>query len=134
MIQACPTSSVFTNSQSLESHAIKRWALDGTSFSLNTDDPGVIGGDLQTEFKVASEVGLEKPHIVQSVSENLSLSLPYSSPPLPSFPPMYPVPLPLSLLSPFPPIALPSFFPPSRVNVIIICHAGAEWSCSCFPP
>ena len=68
-MQACPTSSIFTNSQSLESHAIKRWALDGTSFSLNTDDPGVMGNSMQTEFVIASQqVRLAKQQIVQSVS------------------------------------------------------------------
>ena len=69
-MQACLTSSIFTNSQKeLESHAVKRWALDGTSFSLSTDDPGVIGNDLLTEYRVASqEVGLTKEQLVKSVS------------------------------------------------------------------
>jgi adenosine deaminase len=68
--EACLTSSIFTNSQKeLESHAVKRWALDGTSFSLSTDDPGVIGNDLLTEYRVASqEVGLTKEQLVKSVS------------------------------------------------------------------
>ena len=69
VMQACPTSSVFTNCQTLDSHAIKRWALDGISFSLNTDDPGVIGNDLITEYNVASQqLGLDRTQIVQSVS------------------------------------------------------------------
>ena len=74
MIQACLTSSIFTNSQttSYESHAIRRWALDGTSFSLSTDDPGVIGNDLQMEYREASQkLGLSEDQLVQSVGVRL---------------------------------------------------------------
>jgi adenosine deaminase len=66
--EGCPTSSIFTNSQALESHAIKRWALDGTSFSLSTDDPGVMENSMQEEYVIASQkMNLTKTQIVQSV-------------------------------------------------------------------
>ena len=49
---------------------MRRWARDGTSFSLSTDDPGVMRIDLQGEFTAASvEMGISKDAIVKSVSE-----------------------------------------------------------------
>lgn len=68
-IQVCPTSSVYTNSARHEDHAVQRFAADGVSFSLNTDDPGVIECDLTGEFDVAEKkIGLTKEQLMQSVS------------------------------------------------------------------
>ena len=68
--QGCPTSSTFTNSQNYETHAMRRWAQDGTSFSLSTDDPGVMRIDLNGEYTVANvRMGISKDAIVKSVSE-----------------------------------------------------------------
>lgn len=67
--QACPTSSVYTNSNRFEDHALQVFAKDGVSFSLNTDDPGVIDCDLTGEYQVAEErIGLTQHQIMRSVS------------------------------------------------------------------
>lgn len=75
--QACPTSSVFTSCQpSLDDHAIQRWASDGVSFSLNTDDPGVMLCDLQGEYvKASRDSGLTRAQIVQSVCPSMQYML-----------------------------------------------------------
>ena len=71
-VQACPTSSVYTNSSTLEEHAIQVFAEDGVSFSLNTDDPGVINCSLTGEYDVAEEkIGLSQHQIMRSVSISL---------------------------------------------------------------
>ena len=69
-IQACLTSSLYTNCQELDSHAIRRWAADGTNFSLSTDDPGIMGCDLVNEYSSAArQIGLDKSQLVQCVSK-----------------------------------------------------------------
>lgn len=68
-IQTCPTSSIFTNSSTFEDHAMKAFARDDVSFSLNTDDPGVIDTDLTKEYHVAEEkIGLTQHQLMRSVS------------------------------------------------------------------
>lgn len=75
-LQTCPTSSVFTNSNRFEDHALQAFAKDGVSFSLNTDDPGVINCTLTGEYQVAEErIGLTQHQIMRSVS-NRALSRP----------------------------------------------------------
>ena len=45
------------------------FAKDGVSFSLNTDDPGVIDCELTGEYQVAEErIGLTQHQIMRSVS------------------------------------------------------------------
>ena len=41
---------------SLEAHPIKRLVNAGVIVTLNTDDPGMFGSDLATEFRLAKEV------------------------------------------------------------------------------
>lgn len=67
-IQACPTSSVYTSSNTFEDHALQAFARDGVSFSLNTDDPGIIHCSLTNEYDVTeSRIGLTQHQIMRSV-------------------------------------------------------------------
>lgn len=55
-LECCVTSSLQTGSvASLSEHPVRRFIRDGVNFSLNTDDPGVSGIDLDHEFRVATE-------------------------------------------------------------------------------
>lgn len=66
--EACPTSSVFTSSNKFEDHAMQKFAEDGVSFSVNTDDPGIIGCDLTGEYDMTeTEIGLTQHQIMRSV-------------------------------------------------------------------
>jgi adenosine deaminase/aminodeoxyfutalosine deaminase len=56
-LEVCITSNVRTGAvPSLEAHPIKRLVDAGVIVTLNTDDPGMFGSDLATEFKLAKEV------------------------------------------------------------------------------
>ena len=61
-LEVCITSNVRTGAvASLADHPIKRLVDAGVIVTLNTDDPGMFGSDLATEFKVAEEFfGLSK--------------------------------------------------------------------------
>ena len=71
----CPSSSDSTKSAILEDHAVKRFAEDGVSFSINTDDPGVIFCTITDEFDIAEQrIGLTKEQLMESVSKEVHLS------------------------------------------------------------
>ena len=64
----CPSSSISTKSTVFEEHAVKKFAEDGVSFSINTDDPGVIFCSITDEFDIAErKIGLTKEQLIQSV-------------------------------------------------------------------
>ena len=47
---------------------MKKFAEDGVSFSINTDDPGVIFCSMINEFDIAEQkIGLTKEQLIQSV-------------------------------------------------------------------
>ena len=46
-----------------------RFAQDGASLSINTDDPGIINTDLNEEYLVAEErLGLSMEQLIETVS------------------------------------------------------------------
>jgi adenosine deaminase/aminodeoxyfutalosine deaminase len=56
-LEVCITSNVRTGAvSSLEAHPIKRLVDAGVIVTLNTDDPGMFGSDLATEFRLAKDV------------------------------------------------------------------------------
>jgi adenosine deaminase/aminodeoxyfutalosine deaminase len=56
-LEVCITSNVRTGAvPSLEAHPIRRLVDAGLIVTLNTDDPGMFGSDLITEFHLAKEV------------------------------------------------------------------------------
>lgn len=56
-LEVCITSNVRTGAvASLEAHPVRRLADAGVILTLNTDDPGMFGGDLAGEFRIAGEV------------------------------------------------------------------------------
>ena len=64
----CPSSSHSTKSAILEKHAVKKFAEDGVSYSINTDDPGVIFCTITDEYDLAEQkIGLTKEQLEQSV-------------------------------------------------------------------
>lgn len=73
-VQVCPTSSVYTSSTQNDNHASLRFARDGVSFSINTDDPGVMLCDLNGEYVVAErDIGLTYDQLKQLVSKEAVL-------------------------------------------------------------
>lgn len=70
-VQVCPLSSESTKSATFNDHAVQKFAEDGVSFSINTDDPGVILCNLTDEFDVAEQkIGLTKKQLMQSVGSH----------------------------------------------------------------
>ena len=60
---------MFTSSTAHDNHASVQLAKDGVSFSLSTDDPGVMLCDLNGEYVVAEEnIGLTYDQLKLSVS------------------------------------------------------------------
>ena len=56
-LEVCITSNVRTGAVvSLESHPVRRLVDAGVIVTLNTDDPGMFGADLATEFRIAEEI------------------------------------------------------------------------------
>lgn len=64
-LEVCITSNVRTGAvTSLEAHPVRRLVDAGVIVTLNTDDPGMFGADLATEFRIAEEVfGLSPPQL-----------------------------------------------------------------------
>ena len=66
-LEVCITSNVRTGAvASLEAHPIKRLVDAGVIVTLNSDDPGMFGSDLATEFGIAEEVfGLSQGQLAE---------------------------------------------------------------------
>lgn len=59
--ECCPTSSMLTGSVSIcgtKTHPIMRFAQDGASFSISTDDPTVTNTNLSDEYALCAKWGL----------------------------------------------------------------------------
>lgn len=56
-LEVCITSNVKTGAvASLEDHPVRRLVDAGVIVTLNTDDPGMFGSDLATEFRLAEQI------------------------------------------------------------------------------
>ncbi len=56
-LEVCITSNVRTGAvRSLDAHPVRKLVDAGVIVTLNTDDPGMFGSDLATEFRLAEEV------------------------------------------------------------------------------
>ena len=66
-LEVCITSNVRTGAvASLEAHPVRRLVDAGVIVTLNTDDPGMFGSDLETEFRLAKEVfGLNESQLAE---------------------------------------------------------------------
>ncbi len=66
-LEVCITSNVKTGAvASLEDHPVRRLVDAGVIVTLNTDDPGMFGSDLATEFHIADKVfGLSTAQLAQ---------------------------------------------------------------------
>jgi adenosine deaminase len=57
VLELCPTSNYLTNAISkLENHPIKQLKDAGVAVTVNTDDPGIFGIDMNHEYRVAHEL------------------------------------------------------------------------------
>lgn len=68
--EACPYSSIMTGAVPLNwpDHPIKRWAKDGVSFSINTDDPTCFDNTILTDMRLArDEIGLNSLELWKTV-------------------------------------------------------------------
>ena len=50
-------------------HPLLHFARDGANFSLNSDDPTVIGTRLAAEYETVRSWGLTEAHLVRAVRE-----------------------------------------------------------------
>ena len=69
---ALPKSSILTNAVSVggvHDHPLLHFARDGANFSLNSDDPTVIGTRLAAEYETVRSWGLTEAHLVRAVRE-----------------------------------------------------------------
>ena len=73
--EICPTSSILTGSIAFDDsgkmiceHPVVRFARDGVSFSISTDDPTVHTKTMEDEYTLVVGWGLTKEQIQQSVS------------------------------------------------------------------
>ena len=66
-LEVCITSNVKTGAvMSLEDHPVRRLVDAGVIVTLNTDDPGMFGSDLATEFRLAEQIfGLSPTQLAQ---------------------------------------------------------------------
>jgi adenosine deaminase len=55
-LEACPISSIYTNSGGFELKSLKKYAEYGLSFSLNSDDPGVMRTELSRDYQAVVEM------------------------------------------------------------------------------
>ena len=51
----------------MHDHPILHFARDGANFSLNSDDPTVIGTRLAAEYETVRSWGLTEAHLVRAV-------------------------------------------------------------------
>lgn len=71
--ECCPTSSLLTGAVSLDEregsipHAVVRFARDGASFSISTDDPTVTDTKLSNEYSLVTKWGVTISQIQESV-------------------------------------------------------------------
>ena len=64
-------SSILTNAVPIgqvHDHPVLHFARDGANFSLNSDDPTVIGTRLAAEYETVRSWGLTEAHLVRAVS------------------------------------------------------------------
>ncbi|ESP02650.1 hypothetical protein LOTGIDRAFT_138054, partial [Lottia gigantea] len=69
-LETCPISSMMTGlalAHTKINHPISKFANDEVNFSLNTDDPLVLGNNISEDYKVAMEMGLSRDQITQSI-------------------------------------------------------------------
>jgi adenosine deaminase/aminodeoxyfutalosine deaminase len=66
-LEVCITSNVKTGAvSSLEDHPVRRLVDAGVIVTLNSDDPGMFGSDLATEFRLAEQIfGLSTAQLAQ---------------------------------------------------------------------
>jgi len=73
--ECCPQSSLLTSAVSLPAnskveHPVMRFARDGASFSINTDDPTVTNTQLRDEYALVTKWGLTTAQLQQTVMTN----------------------------------------------------------------
>ncbi len=66
-IESCPTSNVqFSMVPSYREHPLRMWLERGLLVTVNTDDPGISGIDIEHEYRVLrQEMGLDDAHVCQ---------------------------------------------------------------------
>lgn len=67
-LETCPISSIITGACIQESHPLKQFVKDGANYSINTDDPVVLGNTLTDDFSFAQDLGLSDEDIIKGVS------------------------------------------------------------------
>jgi adenosine deaminase/aminodeoxyfutalosine deaminase len=70
-LEVCITSNVRTGAvTSLEAHPVRRLVDAGVIVTLNSDDPGIFGSDLATEFRLAEKVFGLNPSQLAGIRRN----------------------------------------------------------------
>lgn len=68
-LEVCPVSSIITKSldQDIKKHPLKSFVRDGVNFSINTDDPTVLGNNMDEDYKACNEMGLTDNDLIKGI-------------------------------------------------------------------
>lgn len=68
-LETCPISSILTKAchKDIQKHPLKVFVKDGVNFSINTDDPVVLGNTLTDDYHVAKRMGLSNKDIIKGI-------------------------------------------------------------------
>ncbi|XP_052240483.1 adenosine deaminase-like isoform X2 [Dreissena polymorpha] len=68
-LETCPISSIMSRACEADPqiHPLKQFVKDGVSYSINTDDPVVLGNTLTDDFKFAGDMGLTDEEIIRGI-------------------------------------------------------------------
>lgn len=68
-LETCPISSILTKacSSDIQQHPLKKFVRDGASYSINTDDPVVLGNSITDDYKHAQDMGLSDKDIIRGI-------------------------------------------------------------------
>lgn len=68
-LETCPISSIMTKACDKDpmKHPLKQFVKDGVNYSINTDDPVVLGNTLTDDYKFAQDMGLTDEDIIQGI-------------------------------------------------------------------
>lgn len=68
-LETCPISSIMTKAcdKDEQKHPLKQFVKDGVNYSINTDDPVVLGNTLTDDYKFAQDMGLSDEDIIRGI-------------------------------------------------------------------
>lgn len=68
-LETCPISSIITKScdPDIQKHPLRTFVRDGVNYSVNTDDPMVLGNNMTDDYRTVKEMGLSDNDIIKGI-------------------------------------------------------------------